>query len=74
MTGEYFGHNRELITESELNNSALKLQSEQVDVPVDFKEIPSLHLGERKHKEVTIETYFPKEGNFFIHLICFVCE
>ena len=34
------------------------LQSEEIVLPKDFKEIPSLHLGKRDFKTLTIETYY----------------
>lgn len=55
---EYFDRHSELCTERELNNSGLRLQSEQVVVPEFFKEIPELHQGERAYSEIVIETYF----------------
>lgn len=35
----------------------LKLNSEQVNVPDNFKEIPTLHQGQRKYQDYVIETF-----------------
>ena len=59
---QYFDRHKELCTEQELNSSGLRLQSEQVDIPEVFKEIPSLHQGERQYSEIVIETYLNVKG------------
>lgn len=36
---------------------SLTLQSEPVEVPNNFKDIPELHIGKRKYHDITVTTY-----------------
>ena len=57
----YFNSKDSAVATQKLNNLSFTLQSEEIEVPSDFKEIPSLHHGKRVYREVIIETYF--QGN-----------
>ena len=60
----YFDSKDSAVATQKLNNLSFTLQSEEIETPSDFKEIPALHHGNRVYREVIIESYFQGKWEF----------